>query len=65
MKIVLPILILGIFGLNWASSYDGDEKDPASGCPKVLKRCICGPQRTLLWHPERDDTYVVNCTNTK
>lgn len=64
MKIVWPILILGIFGLNWASSYDGDEKDPASGCPKVLKRCKCGPQRTLLWHPERDDTYVVNCTNT-
>lgn len=65
MKFVVLILLLGIFGLNWTSGYDGDEIDPVSGCPQVLKKCKCGRQRTYLWHPERNDTYVVNCTNTK
>jgi hypothetical protein len=64
MKFVVLILLLGIFGLNWTSGYDGDEIDPVSGCPMVLKKCKCGRQRTYLWHPERNDTYVVNCTNT-
>ena len=64
MKFVVLILLLGIFGLNWTSGYDGDEIDPVSGCPQVLKKCKCGRQRTYLWHPERNDTYVVNCTNT-
>ena len=63
MKFVVLILLLGIFGLNWTSGYDGDETDSVSGCPKVLKKCKCGRQRTNLWHPERNDTYVVNCTN--
>jgi hypothetical protein len=64
MKFVVELLLLCIFGLNFISGYDGDEIDPISGCPNVLKKCKCGKQRTKLWHPERNDTYVVNCTKT-
>jgi len=64
MKFKVELLLLIIFGLNFIFAYDGDEIDPASGCPKVLKLCRCGKQRTKLWKPERNDTYVVNCTNT-
>ena len=65
MKFKVELLLLIFFGLNFIFAYDGDEIDPTSGCPKVLKLCRCGKQRTKLWKPERNDTYVVNCTNTK
>ena len=64
MKILGALLLLSIFGIDIILGYDGDEIDPISGCPMVLRKCKCGPERTKLWKPERNNTYVVNCTKT-
>jgi len=42
---------------------DPDNRD-STGCPKIFKgKCQCGRRQTHLWHPERNDTFVTNCTN--
>lgn len=42
---------------------DPDNRD-STGCPKIFKgKCQCGRKQTYLWHPERNDTFVTNCTN--
>jgi len=62
-QICLLLAIFGLFGL--VCSFDGEQRDK-TGCPKAfLQRCECKKQRTHLWKPKRNDTFVVNCTNSR
>ena len=46
------------------AGFDADEKD-ATGCPKVFQgKCHCNKQRYHFWKPD-EETFVVNCTNTR
>jgi len=49
------------FGTDWGDSDNRDE----TGCPKIFKKkCTCKEQNYLRYQPTRNDTYVVNCTNS-
>lgn len=63
---VLFVLSLGL-DLSVQQAQDGMD---SRNCPKMFQkltkgRCHCGRQRYAHWRPERNDTYVVNCTNTQ
>ena len=70
MKGVLAICIV-ILGLNFVVGYDPDELDDQTGCPKVFKKndrrglCKCGKQRYHVGSFQKEEAYVVNCTNTR
>ena len=49
------------FGTDWGDSDNRDE----TGCPKIFKKkCTCKEQNYLRYQPTRNDTSVVNCTNS-
>jgi hypothetical protein len=46
-------------------AFDGSMRD-STGCPAVFQqKCNCTQQMYQWWHPERNTTYVVNCTNKR
>ena len=64
-KVSSPMLHYLIFFLGVGSELGDPDNRDETGCPKIFKKkCNCGKQQTYLWHPERNDTFVVNCTNT-
>ncbi len=51
--------------LDFAYGFDGETRDE-TGCPAAFrKKCTCKEQSYAYWHPERNNTFVVNCTNTR
>ena len=61
MKLLgLVLLVL----VNDAIGYDGSTRD-STGCPSAFrKKCVCKRQSYPYFHPERNNTFVVNCTNS-
>lgn len=62
MLIPTGLVLLGLVAICLAS--DGSMID-GTGCPAVFdKRCRCGKQFYPYWNANRNDTYVVNCTDS-
>ena len=61
----LFLALVALTCLDFILSHDGFDIEE-TGCPKIFKkRCHCGKQRYHLWKPQRNDTYVTNCTNSE
>lgn len=63
-KLLYFVAFVGLLHFGAGTDLGDPENRDETGCPKIFRgKCECKRTQTRLWMPQRNNTFVVNCTN--